>query len=88
MTREFYDKLVDAHDRESFYLQMRLVLENLGFDILTLDDVVFGDFSKNRSDDTEYNECPPSHVKNLLKVYIFAAAAISYLSLRRFLFLS
>jgi hypothetical protein len=68
MTREFCDRLVDAHDREFFYMQIRLSLENLSLDILALDDVVFGDFSKSRGDDTEYSECQPSHVKNLLKV--------------------
>jgi hypothetical protein len=68
MIREFCDRLIDAHDREFFNMQMRLVLENLGVDNLPLDDVVFGDFSKSRGDDIEYIECQPSYVKNLLKV--------------------
>lgn len=71
MMREFWDRLVDARDREYFYSQMRTILENLSVDILTLGDVVFGDFSKSRGSDTEYSEYPPSHVKNLLKVWNF-----------------
>jgi dynein heavy chain, axonemal len=68
MTRVFCDRLVDAHDREFFHTQMRHAAEtHFEVDILSLDEVVFGDFSRNRGD-LEYCEYQPSHVKNLLKV--------------------
>lgn len=67
MTRIFCDRL-DVHDREFFHTQMRKTTETyLGVDILTQEEVVFGDFTRNRGD-TEYCEHQPSHVKNLLKV--------------------
>lgn len=67
MTRVFCDKL-DIYDRDFFHSQMRQAMEtHLGVDILTLEEIVFGDFSRNRGD-TEYSEHHPSHVKNLLKV--------------------
>ena len=78
MTREFCDRLVNAHDREFFHLQIRLALESMGLDVLTLDDVVFGDFSRNRGEDLEYNECQPSFVKNLLKVKRLSAFKVAH----------
>jgi hypothetical protein len=68
MVRVFCDRLVDVHDRDFFHSQMRHAVETyFGVDFLSIEDVVFGDFSRNRGE-PEYHEHQLSHVKNLLKV--------------------
>lgn len=67
MVRVFCDRLLEG-DREFFHAQMRNAIETyFGVDFLNIEEVVFGDFSRNRGE-PEYHEHQPSHVKNLLKV--------------------